>query len=64
MRFVGIWFDMDREVKRDYVTAKDSDTASAMIHALYPNQKYPAPALTVVLASSSLTSDTTTCNLA
>lgn len=47
IRFVGIWFNMDREVKRDYVNAKSADEASNMIHAMYYGKKEPATALTV-----------------
>lgn len=52
MRFVGIWFNLDKEVTRDYVTAKDSDEASRMIHALYADGKEPAQALTITPASA------------
>lgn len=51
MRFIGIWFDKDREVKRDTVTAKTSDEASAKLHALYAGRKTPAPCLTVIPAN-------------
>lgn len=47
MKFVGIWFDMDREVKRDVVNASDSNEASDKIHLLYRNGNFPAPCLTV-----------------
>lgn len=47
MRFIGIWFDLDREVKRDYVDAKDSTEASEKINALY-GQNPPAPCLTII----------------
>ena len=64
MRFCGIWFNMDREVKRDYCNAKDSTEASAIIHAMYPDQNYPGAALTVVPASGAATAGNTTCTLA
>lgn len=64
MRFIGIWFNMDREVKRDYVTAKDANEASMLIHAMYPNQRYPGKALTVIPANGSMNAKNTSCNLA
>lgn len=54
IRFEGIWFNADSEVKRDVVMARDSNEASAKIHALYPNGNYPGEALTVVSASGTI----------
>lgn len=53
MRFVGIWYNMRGEVKRDYVTANDSSTASDLIHALYRDSREPANCLSVVPADQS-----------
>lgn len=51
MEFEGIWYNMDGEVKRDRVIAKDSTDASAKIHALYAGRAEPAECLSVVSAS-------------
>lgn len=48
MRFVGIWYDLDREVKRDEVEASSANEASLKIHRLYDNAIEPAPALAIV----------------
>ena len=64
MRFVGIWFNMDREIKRDYCNAKDSTEASRLIHAMYPDGKYPGAALTVIPASGASNPSNTSCTLA
>lgn len=63
MRFVGIWFNMDRETKRDYVTAKDSTEASNKIHALYPSGRYPGKALTVTPVTGPMDPSNTTCTM-
>ena len=52
MRFVGIWFDLDQEVKRDYVDAKDSSDASEKINSLYAGKEPPAPCLTILVQDS------------
>lgn len=51
MKFIGIWYDMDQEVKREEVFAKNADDASAKLHQRYPINQYPAPFLSVVPAS-------------
>lgn len=51
--FIGIWFDMISEVKRDRVRAKDANDASAKIHALYAGRAEPAPCLSVIPAGGS-----------
>lgn len=53
MRFMGIWFNMDTEVKRDYVDASNADEASRKIHMLYAGKGEPAEALAVVPADGS-----------
>lgn len=57
MRFIGIWFNMDREVKRDFVDAKDSADASEKINALYFGKEPPAPCLTVIPENPSSSGD-------
>lgn len=46
LKFVGIWYNMDTEVKRDVVFARDANEASDKIHAMY--KRHPAPCLTIV----------------
>ena len=53
MRFMGIWFNLDAEVKTDYVDANNADEASAKIHAFYAGKEEPAGALAVVPADTS-----------
>lgn len=53
MKFVGIWFNVDEEVKRDYVDAKDSNEASAKINKLYDGKEPPAPCLTILVQDRS-----------
>ena len=53
MRFVGIWYNMHGEVKRDYVSANDSSVASELIHEIYRQSKEPADCLTVIPADQS-----------
>lgn len=49
MRFIGIWYNMDKEVKRDIVEASNANEASAKLHQLYGNddKKEPAPCLAI-----------------
>lgn len=51
MRFIGIWYDMNREIKRDYVDASDVNEASDKLHALYAGRREPGPCLSVVSES-------------
>ena len=53
MRFVGIWYNATRELKRDYVNAANAEDASAKLYAMYPDGKTPGPCLTVAPASGS-----------
>ena len=53
MRFMGIWFNMDSEVKRDYVDASNADEASRKIHMLYAGKGEPAEALAVLTDAGS-----------
>ena len=55
MKFIGIWYDMDQEIKREEVIAKTADEASAKIHTRYPINQYPAPFLSIVPASGGYT---------
>lgn len=49
MRFIGIWYNLDEEVKRDYVDASNATEASGKLHALYSGTNAePAPCLAVV----------------
>lgn len=48
MKFKCIWYNLDTEVKVDYVDAKTSTEASAVVHRLYPAGEYPAPCLSIV----------------
>lgn len=49
MRFIGIWYNLDREVARDYVEASNANEASAKLHQLYENERdEPAPCLAVM----------------
>lgn len=48
MRFIGIWYNMKSEIKRDYVTANNAEEASNKIYALYAGRKQPGPCLSVV----------------
>lgn len=59
IQFEGIWFNADNEVKRDHVLARDSDEASAKIHALYPDGDYPAECLSVVSLTGTIPPTTT-----
>lgn len=46
MVFIGIWYDMNSEVKRDRVIADDVNEASNLLYAKYTTP--PAPCLSVV----------------
>lgn len=48
MKFKGIWFNLDKEVKVDVVDAANSTEASNKIHKLYAGTSEPAPCLTIV----------------
>lgn len=49
MRFIGIWYNLDREVKRDYVEAANANEASAKLHKLYSSmENEPAQCLTII----------------
>ena len=45
-RFVCIWYDMNKEVYREVVTAKNKTDAEAIAHSNHSSD--PAPLLTVV----------------
>lgn len=47
MRFICSWYNMDTEVKRDIVEAKDTNEASDKVYRLYPPGKPPAPCLAI-----------------
>lgn len=51
MKFIGIWYNMDEEVKREEVFAKNADEASAKLHQRYLINQWPAPLLSVIPAS-------------
>ena len=51
MKFIGIWYNMDEEVKREEVFAKNADEASTKLHQRYPINQWPAPLLSVIPAS-------------
>ena len=53
IRFVGIWYDMTKEIKRDYVNAVDANDASNKFYAMYPPNATPGPCLSVAPASGS-----------
>lgn len=48
MKFIGIWFNMDQEIKRDVVEADNANQASEKLHSLYVGRREPGPALAVV----------------
>jgi hypothetical protein len=50
MEFTCIWYNMDQEVKRDIIEAKDSEEASAKVYSLYGGNP-PAPALSIMASS-------------
>lgn len=54
MKFIGIWFNMDQEVKRDIVDARDSSEASEKINSMY-GANPPASCLTIIPENSSIT---------
>lgn len=55
MKFIGIWYDLEQEVKREEVVAKDANEASAKLHERYPINQWPAPYLSIVPASGMYT---------
>lgn len=48
MKFVGIWFNMDQEVKRDVVDAENANQAGEKLHRMYSGREEPGMALAVV----------------
>lgn len=48
MKFEGIWFNLDREICRDEVEARDANEASSLIHSKYYGREEPGEALAIV----------------
>lgn len=46
MEFTCIWYDMEKEIKREVVDARDSEEASAIVNSKY-NGHPPAPCLSI-----------------
>lgn len=47
MKYIGIWYDMQEEKKRDTVEADSVDDATKKLHLMYQGND-PAPMLSVI----------------